>query len=112
VSWRRRSMAVAAAAPRTAPPTGEDWIPVALDGRWWWDGARWTSTVQSPWPAQAPLVVVAPGAPRRRLLARALLLPFRLAGLLLRPVAGIALGLLSVALFFVLLAVVVAHLAH
>jgi hypothetical protein len=39
--------------PTTPAPTGEDWLPLSVDGRWWWDGSRWRRTVESPWPAPA-----------------------------------------------------------
>jgi hypothetical protein len=39
--------------PAQPAPTGEDWLPLSVDGRWWWDGSRWRRTVESPWPAPA-----------------------------------------------------------
>jgi len=35
--------------PTRPAPTGEDWLPLSVDGRWWWDGSRWRRTVESPW---------------------------------------------------------------
>jgi hypothetical protein len=55
----REPLRVAASTPTAPPPSGGDWIAVATDGRWWWDGTRWESTVQSPWPTRPPGPVAA-----------------------------------------------------
>jgi len=36
--------------PSRPVPTSDDWVPLSLDGRWWWDGAAWRRTLESPWP--------------------------------------------------------------
>jgi hypothetical protein len=108
---------VAASTPNRPPPSGGDWIPVSTNGTWWWDGRRWETTVQSPWPTPPTVLLVGPAGQRERRSAAALLatvvaLPFRVAWFLLRPVAAMAVGLASVVGFLVLVAVLVAHSLH
>ena len=111
----RRPFRVAASTPSGPPPSGGDWIPVATDGRWWWDGIRWETTVQSPWQhTPAPAGAAAPPStpPAAHLVAALLAFPLRVAWFLVRPLAGMALGLLSVLAFFVVVAVWLAHSLH
>ncbi len=113
----REPLRVAASTPTTPPPSGGDWIPVATDGRWWWDGTRWESTVQSPWPTPQPVPVTALARHSRprsavRPVAMLIALPLRIAWFLLRPVAGMVVGLISVIAFLALVAVLVAHAVH
>lgn len=113
----RGGFRVAASTPSGPPPSGGDWIPVATDGRWWWDGIRWETTVQSPWPVTAPPPTGrAAAAPRARTAAHAiaavLTLPIQVAWFVLRPLAGMAIGLVSVVALFVLVAVWLAHSLH
>ncbi|HEY6377601.1 MAG TPA: hypothetical protein VI316_00300 [Candidatus Dormibacteraeota bacterium] len=81
---------------------------------WATSTSRWETTVQSPWPAPPPSLVLAPAGPARHgsgvtALAAILTLPLRLAWFLFRPIVGMLAGLLSVAAFLVLVAVLVAH---
>lgn len=60
---------VPSAYPTLPAPTGEDWLPLSIDGRWWWDGLRWRRTVESPWSATharapAPAYPLTGSAPR------------------------------------------------
>ena len=51
--------------PTLPAPTGEDWLPLSVDGRWWWDGLQWRRTVESPWPATRSRAPQPPYAPAR-----------------------------------------------
>lgn len=53
------------ALPTLPAPTGEDWLPLSIDGRWWWDGSRWRRTVESPWPATHTRTPARPFLPAR-----------------------------------------------
>jgi hypothetical protein len=117
VTARPEPFPVAASTPAQTPPSGGDWIPVSTDGAWWWDGRRWETTVQSPWPTPPTVVLVGPAGQRGRrsgaaLLATVVALPFRVAWFLLRPVASMVVGLASVVAVLVLVAVLVAHSLH
>ena len=56
---------VPSAYPTLPAPTGEDWLPLSVDGRWWWDGLQWRRTVESPWPAAHARASASPCAPAR-----------------------------------------------
>lgn len=56
---------VRSAYPTLPAPTGEDWLPLSVDGRWWWDGLRWRRTVESPWPAPRTRTPAPPYPPAR-----------------------------------------------
>lgn len=113
----REPLRVAASTPTAPPPSGGDWIAVATDGRWWWDGTRWESTVQSPWPTRPPGPVAAfanqhPPRSAVRTVGILLGLPLRIAWFLIRPVAGMVVGFVSVVAFLALVAVLVAQALH
>ena len=75
--------------PSGPAPTGEDWLPISLDGQWYWDGTRWLRTVESPWSSPRR---DAGRHERRRALAPILVAPFVLLALLGAQVLGRALA--------------------
>src|SRR5487761_1215602 len=71
--------------PSQPAPTGEDWVPVSLNGTWYWDGSAWRRTVESPWSAPRRH----PGHRERpRALAPILAAPFLLLALLVAQILG------------------------
>jgi hypothetical protein len=91
------------------PVTGPQSRPTVDGG----ETAHWASALQSPWPAQSQVVIVAPARPRLGVLTDlAPLTPLSPGLAPAPPIAMLVLGLLSIVALVVILAILVAHLLH